>query len=199
MQETNQTANTSNGAETKPRSNTKRLVMMAVLAALSIVFVAIIHFPIFPAAPFLEYDPADIPVLIGAFAFGPLAGICITLVASIIQGLTVSAGSGLYGIIMHIIATGVYVLVAANIYKHKKTKKGAALALVIGVICAVAVMAGANMIITPLFMGVPASAVQQMLLPVIIPFNLIKLGVNGIITFLVYKRCSMLISKFGAK
>ncbi|MBQ3404451.1 MAG: ECF transporter S component [Oscillospiraceae bacterium] len=199
MQETNQNTQEKNTGGSKPVSGTKRLVMMAVLAALSIVFVAIIHFPIFPAAPFLEYDPADIPVLIGAFAFGPVAGICIAIVASIIQGFTVSAASGIYGIIMHIIATGVYVLVAACIYKKLKTKKGAALALVIGVICAVIVMAGANMVITPIFMGVPASAVKGMLLPVIIPFNLIKLGVNGIITFLVYKRCSILISKFGAK
>ena len=43
----------------------RKLVTMAMLAALSIVLVYVVHFPIFPAAPFLEYDPADIPILIG--------------------------------------------------------------------------------------------------------------------------------------
>ncbi|NLN97988.1 MAG: ECF transporter S component, partial [Eubacteriaceae bacterium] len=51
---------------------TKRLTEMAVLAAMSIILVATIHFPIFPAAPFLEYDPADIPIFIGTFMFGPI-------------------------------------------------------------------------------------------------------------------------------
>ena len=79
------------------------LAKMGMLVAISIVLVAIIHFPIFPAVAFMEYDPADIPILIGTFAFGPVAGIILTVVTSVIQGVTVSAGSGVYGIIMHII------------------------------------------------------------------------------------------------
>ena len=45
----------------------RKLVTMAMLAALSIVLVYVIHFPIFPAASFLEYDPADIPIFIATF------------------------------------------------------------------------------------------------------------------------------------
>ena len=73
-----------------------RLAKMAMLVALAVVLVMLIHFPIFPAVAFLEYDPADIPILIGAFAFGPLAGVLLTVIASLIQGLTVSAASGAY-------------------------------------------------------------------------------------------------------
>ena len=69
----------------------RKLVTMAMLAALSIVLVYVIHFPIFPAASFLEYDPADIPILIGTFAYGPLAGVLLTVVVSVIQGMTVSS------------------------------------------------------------------------------------------------------------
>jgi NAD(P)-dependent dehydrogenase (short-subunit alcohol dehydrogenase family) len=107
----------------------RKLVTMAMLAALSIVLVYVIHFPIFPAASFLEYDPADIPILIGTFAYGPLAGVLLTVVVSVIQGMTVSSGSGLMGIAMHIFATSILVLVAGNIYRVKHTKKGAVLAL----------------------------------------------------------------------
>ena len=87
-------------------TNTRKLTTIAILTALSVCFVALIHFPIFPAVAFLEYDPADIPILICGFAFGPVAGLAVTLIASFIQGFTVSAQSGIYGIIMHIIATG---------------------------------------------------------------------------------------------
>ena len=61
----------------------KKLAVMAMLVALSIVLVWLIHFPIFAVVPFLEYDPADIPILIGTFAYGPLAGIALTVVASL--------------------------------------------------------------------------------------------------------------------
>ena len=165
------------------------LAKMGMLVAISIVLVAIIHFPIFPAGAFMEYDPADIPILIGTFAFGPVAGIILTVVTSVIQGVTVSAGSGVYGIIMHIIATGVLVIVAGTIYKFNKTRKGAVIALIAGILAMTAAMMGANMIITPIFMGVPRSVVWD-LMPFIAAFNLVKAGVNGFVTFLLYKRVS---------
>ena len=60
--------------------NTVRLAKMGMLVAIAIVLVYFIHFPIFPAVAFLEYDPADIPILMGTFAFGPVAGILLTVV-----------------------------------------------------------------------------------------------------------------------
>ena len=98
----------------------RKLVVMSLLVAVSVVLIYAIHFPLIPAAPFLEYDPADIPILIGALAYGPVAGVLLTVVASIIQGVTVSAGSGLYGIVMHIIATSTLVVVASGIYHIKR-------------------------------------------------------------------------------
>ena len=174
---------------------TRKIITIAVLAAISVVLVALIHFPIFPAAPFLEYDPADIPIFIGTFAFGPVAGIILTVIASVIQGVTVSAASGIIGIAMHIIATGVFVLVAGNIYRKNKTLKGAIISLVAGVVCMTAAMAVWNIIVTPIYMGVETEVVLGMLWPVIIPFNLIKAGINAVITFFLYKRLSRFLKK----
>lgn len=171
------------------REKTVRLAKMGMLVAISIVLVYFIHFPIFPAVPFLEYDPADISILIGTFAFGPLAGILLTVVTSVIQGVTVSAASGLYGIIMHVISTSVLILVSGLIYKYNKTRKGAVIALLCGVAAMTLVMIGANMIITPLFMGVPRNIVWS-LMPFIAGFNAIKAGINSVVTFLLYKRIS---------
>lgn len=173
--------------------NTIKMAKMAMLVAISVLLVNI-HFPIFPAAPFLEYDPADIPILVGTFAFGPIAGLIITIITAVIQGLTVSAASGVYGILMHIIATGTYVLVAGFIYSKFKTKKSAIIAILIGTLSMAAIMVPANLIITPFFMGMPASAITP-LLPFIVAFNLIKAGVNGLITFIVYKKVSSFLHK----
>ncbi|MDO5445881.1 MAG: ECF transporter S component [Eubacteriales bacterium] len=174
--------------------NLKRLAAMAVLAAVSVALASVVHFPVFPAVAFLEYDPADIPVLICGFAFGPSAGIFVVIVASLIQGLTVSASSGLYGILMHVIASSALVLTSSLIYRKHKTRKGAVAGICFGVLAMAAVMIPANLLITPYFMGCERSLVVD-LLPYIILFNLIKAGINGIITFLIYKKISVLLHK----
>ena len=165
----------------------RKLVTMAMLAALSIVLVYVVHFPIFPAAPFLEYDPADIPIFICTFLFGPVSGFVLTVVVSVIQGLTVSAASGLYGILMHVIATSTLVLVAGGVYRLRHTRGGGALGLALGTLAMGLVMMPANHFITPHFMGQPVAVVDALLLPGILPFNLIKAGLNSGITFVVYK------------
>ena len=174
----------------------KKLAVMAMLVALSIVLVYLIHFPIFAPVAFLEYDPADVPILVGTFAYGPLAGVLLTVVVSLIQGFTVSAQSGVMGIAMHIFATTTLVLVAGTIYKVRHTRTGAVLALVCGTLAMTAAMMVFNHFLTPIFLagGISEEAVaanrayvDTLLVPFIAPFNLIKAGVNSIITFVVYK------------
>ena len=176
---------------------TKKLTTMAILTAMSVVFVALVHFPIFPAVSFLEYDPADIPILICGFCFGPWAGLLVTVIASVIQGLTVSAQSGIYGIIMHVLATGVNVLVSASVYSRHKTKKTAAVAIVCGMLSHTVCMFAANLVVTPYFMmgavnqGTVAAVLD--LMPLIVAFNLLKTGINGFITFFLYKKIKHLL------
>ena len=177
------------------KQNTRKLAVMAMLVAVSVILVYLIHFPIFPAAAFLEYDPADIPILVGAFAFGPVAGIVLTIVASAVQALTVSAQSGIYGFLMHVISTSVLCVTAGTIYKFKHTRLGAGIALICGTLAMGVVMMIANHFITPIFMGAPTEVVDSMLLPVILPFNLIKAGINSVVTFLVYKTISVHVIK----
>ncbi|MBQ9940184.1 MAG: ECF transporter S component [Clostridia bacterium] len=178
-------------------NHTKRLTALGVIVALSVVLVWLIHMPIIPATPFLEYDPADIPIYIATFIYGPLYGFVITVIVSLVQGFTVSLGSGVYGIIMHIISTGVFTLTAGLIYKF--SKKGALsfiLSLVCGIIVSVGVMIPANLFITPLFMGVPVGAVKELIPTAILPFNLIKQCINATATGIIFKPVVLAVKKF---
>lgn len=179
----------------KSLQSTKKLTVMGVMAAISIILIYLIRFPIIPAAPFLEYEPGDIPLYTIAFLYGPVSGLIVTVVVCIIQGMTVSAGSGIIGVLMHIFATGSFVLVAGNIYRLKKTRLREAIALIAGILVIVITMCIWNIIFTPIFMGVSRNAVIQMLVPAIIPFNLAKSGINSIITFLVYETIAGVIRK----
>ena len=170
--------------------NIRKLTVMAMLVAVSVILVWLVHFPLFPTAAFLEYDPADIPILIGTFAYGPVAGLLLTVAASAVQALTVSAQSGLYGFLMHVISTSLLSITAGIIYRFRHTRGGAAVALACGTLAMGAGMLLANHFITPVFMGVPTAVVDSMLLTVFLPFNLIKAGLNALVVFLVYKPIS---------
>lgn len=99
---------------------TKKIVYCAVLAAMATVLAYLVRFPIFPSAAWLEYDMGDVPIFVGTVMFGPISGLMLTAVASIIQGLTVSASSGWIGILMHFLATGSCVLVLGAITNKQK-------------------------------------------------------------------------------
>ncbi len=170
----------------------KKLVVMAMLAALSVMLIAAIHLPLIPAVAFLEYDPADIPILIGAMAYGPAAGLVLTVVAAVIQGTFIST-TGPWGILMHIIATGAMSFVASTIYKYRRTRSGAAIGLVCGTLVRGLVMVPANHFITPVWMGAPTEAVDSLMLSGILPFNLLVGAINSAVTFLVYKTVSRFI------
>ena len=172
--------------------NTKKMVTLAMLSAMSVVLVMLIRVP-WPGAPFLEYDPADVPILITTLMYGPAAGLIVTVVVSVIQGLTVSASSGIIGIIMHILATGFYVLFSGAIYKKTKNTKGLIIAIAFGALVSTLIMLLWNVWFTPMFMGTPTEAVIKMLVPVILPFNLTKTVLNGVFSVILFTMISKII------
>jgi riboflavin transporter FmnP len=169
------------------KNSVNKIAKLGVLSALGVVLMLLVRFPIFPAARFLEYDGGDISALIGTFLYGPGGGLIITVIVSVIQAMTVSADAGWIGAIMHIAATGTMVVSAGLIYRKFRTFKGAVVALIVGSLGMTGVMAILNLIFTPMYMGVSIEMVKGMLLPIIIPFNLIKSIGNSAVTMLVYK------------
>ena len=171
------------------------LATLAMLTAIACILVMLyLPYPLFPA---FKYDLADVPIFIATFAFGPVAGLIVTVLASFIEAFIMGQDTWV-GFVMHVLATGSFVIVAGLIYGHKKTKKEAIVALIFGVITMTVVMCAANYIIDPIFYGTPKEAVLKLMLPAIIPFNVTKAGINAVITFLVYKRISKLIHKAEA-
>gem|GEM_PF-1035820 len=174
----------------KINTNTQitKLTAMALLAGLSVVSVMTIHFPIPPFPPFLEYDAADIFILIAGLIFGWSAGLQVLLVAALVQALTVSVASGYVGFIMHIVTTAALLIVSCllreKVFKNKAW--GLPVSFVFGVIALCAVAVPTNLIAQPLFNGVPIEAVTPMILPTILPFNAIKGGANAALACILF-------------
>ena len=167
-------------------SKIRQITTMGILIAISIILVVSpLRFP-WPTAPFLVYEPGDVPILIGGFVFGPIAGVILTVITSVVQSLTVGK-DGILGCVMHILSTSALVGISAFIYSKKKTVKRAILGCVIGSIAKTVVMGILNLALDPIFYGMTLDAVIKLMFPAILPFNFTKAALNSIIFLIIFK------------
>lgn len=162
---------------------TQKLVMLALLTAVAYLCVFLIRIPLLG---FLKYEPKDVIITIGAFLFGPVAGLIVSVVSSLIEMVTIS-DTGWIGLLMNVLSTVCFACTAAIVYKRRRTLGGAVVGLLCGMVLMVGVMLLWNYLISPLYLGVTREAVTDMLLPVFLPFNLIKGALNAALTLLLYK------------
>ena len=166
------------------RTNTKKLVLMAMLSAVAYIIVSLIRIPV---VLFLSYEPKDVIITIGGFLLGPLASFVCSLVVSLIEMVSISQ-TGPIGCLMNLLSTCSFACTAELIYKKKRNLTGAILGLAAGSATMIAVMLLWNYLITPLYMtGTSRSQVADMLIPVFLPFNALKAGFNTALTLAFYK------------
>ena len=187
---------------------TRRIAATGILIAMAFVLMYYeVPLPFMPA--FLKFDFSEVPVLIGSFAIGPVYGVIIELFKNLIHyPFTGTAG---IGELSNFITGSVYVFTAGFIYQKIKTRKGAAISMIIATLVLAAICAPFNYFVTlPLYgsvMHFPTEAIIGMcnaanshvtskigvILWVFVPFNLFKGLVVAFITFWVYKPISRLI------
>lgn len=172
------------------RWSTKQLVVMALMCAIAILL-SFLEFPLFPAASFLKLDFSLVPSTVVGFAYGAGPGVVVGLACAVAHG---AITGNWVGVLMSSIVAIVYIVPAALIYRRIHSLKGAIIAMVVGSLCLVVGIIIANLIIDPLFYGMPFEAVAGLIVPAILPFNIIKGVVVSLLTALVYKSISNLIT-----
>ena len=180
------TSKSANGRSAAKRAHwdVRQLVTLAIFCAMGMAL-SFIQIPIFPPAPWLQYDPSGIVTLITALMFGPAAGFIVQVI-SWLPKLIMSP----LGTLLTLVAMAGMVPVVGLIYKRFHNFKGAVVSLIAGAVVFIAM----NFIITPIYTpGVTVEAVAAMILPILLPFNLIKCGINVAVTLLIYKPVSNLI------
>ena len=193
--------NNINTISKSPLSNVRTITMIAVLSAVSFVL-AFAEFPVPLSPSFARMDLSDLPALIGAFAYGPLSGLCIELVKNVLQLFTTSTGG--IGELANFIMGASFVVSAGSIYQFHKTKRMALVACLAGsVIMGITAAVVNYYILLPLFESfMPLDqliATFEEFIPFIhskldiviynaFPFNLLKGIVISIVTFILYKR-----------
>lgn len=169
----------------RSRMNLRTLSSLGMLT--SVAYVVMYLSKLLPqVAGFLQLDLKDTVICIGGFLFGPVASALISLVVALVEMFSVS-DTGPIGMVMNVLATCSFCCTAAFVYKKQHTKKGAVLGLLLGVAALTVVMLLWNYLITPLYMGVERDVVKDMLVPIILPFNLVKGGLNMALILVLYK------------
>ena len=170
----------------KSKFDTRSIVLIGLFCAVSYVVMLLSKLIPVNVAGFLTFDLKDVIIAICGLISGPLPALIVSVIVSFIEMLTISS-TGPIGLLMNVLSTCAFVLPISLIYRKKHVFSRAITGAVAGVLCMSAVMILWNWLITPLYMGIDRSVVVSMLLPVFLPFNLLKGGINAALTVLLYK------------
>lgn len=193
---------------TNRTNKTRTLVEIGMLGAIATVLM-LFEFPIpFIAPPFYEMDLSEVPVLVGAFALGPMAGATIELIKILINLMINGTATAFVGEIGNYIIGCSFIIPAAVIYKKKKSKKNALIAMIVGTLTMAVFGCFLNAyVLLPTYaaaFGMPIDAIIGMgsainpsitnimtfVVIAVAPFNIIKGIVVSLITMLIYKHIS---------
>lgn len=194
----------------EPLFSTRKIVVIGTFAAISVVLMMFdIALPFAPS--FYKMDLSDLPALIGAFAFGPMAGVMIELVKILLELVIRGTSTAFVGELANFVIGCCFVLPASIIYTFKKTRTMALIACLVGTIVITIVGSLMNaFFLLPAYSalyGMPVDAFVQMgnevngnvtsiwtlVLYCVVPLNLIKGGIDSIIAVLIYKRISVIL------
>ncbi|HIV25365.1 MAG TPA: ECF transporter S component [Candidatus Scatomonas pullistercoris] len=195
-------------------TRTRLIIQIGMLAAVATVLM-LFEFPLPFAPSFYELDFSEVPVLIGSFAMGPLAGGCIELIKILLNLVVNGTDTMFVGELANLLMGCAMVIPAGFIYRRHKTRKTALAGMAAGTLCmaAAAVFVNAYMLLpaygaafhleTSAFVAmgqaiIPAvDSLLKFCLLIVTPFNLVKGIAVSVITLLLYKHISRLLKGRG--
>lgn len=188
------------------QSNTKlsKMIKISLLGAIAVVLM-FIEFPVLPAFPWLKMDLSELPVLMGAFAFGPVTGIVIEGLKIVLHLLLKGTQTGFVGEVANFIVGVSLIVPASYIYNRKKSKKTAIIGMIVGAITMeiVAIIANIYFLLPAFGMILDTEQTLKYVIAGLLPFNGIKAILVSVVTFAIYKKVSIEIFKvdsgFGRK
>ena len=185
--------------------STRKIVVVGIFSAISLILF-LLDFPVFFAPAFYRIDFSELPALIAAFAYGPVAGVLIELIKILLKLCIKGTSTAFVGELANFVIGVSFLLPAAMLYEFRKTKNMALISCLVGTLCMTAFGTFFNAVyLLPAFAtlyGMPLDAIIGMgsaingsirdvttfVLLAVAPINLLKGGLDSLITVLVYKK-----------
>lgn len=201
----------------EPIFNTRKLAMIGMFSAIAMIL-HVLDFPIFFAPGFYKMDFSELPVLVGSFAFGPVAGVMMEFVKILLKLCIKGTSTAFIGDLANFVVGCILIIPASAVYSFKKTKKSAIIACIVGTLVMTVFGTAFNAVyLLPAFSkfyGMPLDAILAMgaevnplakegsivsfVVACVAPMNLIKGTLVSVVTLLIYKPLSPII-KTGHK
>ena len=196
----------------KTKLGTREIVTIGMLGAIAVVLM-LFEIPLPFAPPFYEIDFSEVPVLVGCFALGPVAGVLIEFVKILLNLIINGSATAGVGELANFCIGCSFCIPAGMIYRRKKTKKGAMLGLISGTLIMTILGCFINAyIMLPTYakafqmpidslieMGTKVNAsitdLFTFVMFAVVPFNLLKGVLVSIIVILIYKKISPIIKR----
>lgn len=196
---------------------TRKMAMIGMFSAVATIL-HLFDFPIPFAPPFYKLDFSELPILVGTFAFGPVAGVMMEFLKILLKLFIKGTSTAFVGDLANFVIGCSFIIPASVIYTFRKTKKSAIVSCAIGTLVLTVFGTAFNAIyLIPAFsvlFGMPIESILEMGMKVnpfvkegslvslvvacVAPMNLIKGGFSSIVTLLIYKPLSPIL-KVGRK
>lgn len=198
--------------EKKRTFSTRKMAVTGMFSAIAMIL-HLLDFPL-PFAPFFyKLDFSELPVLIGAFAFGPVTGVVIEAVKILLKLCIKGTSTAFVGDLANFVIGCSFILPASVIYYFRKGKKSALMGCIIGTLILTFFGTAFNAVyLLPAFSrlyGMPLESILAMgsevnplmtdgsivsfVICCVAPMNLIKGGSVSLVTMLIYKPLSPII------
>lgn len=186
---------------------TRKIAVIGMFSAISAILM-VLEFPVPFAPEFYKLDFSEIPALIGAFAFGPAAGVMIEFCKVALKILVKGTSTAFVGDLANFVIGCSFLLPASIIYMNRKSKKTALIGSIIGTVCMTVFGTILNAVyLLPKFSqiyGLPLDAIIEMgsivnhavtsintlVIFAVAPLNILKGAAVSTVTMLVYKKLS---------
>lgn len=195
---------------------TRKVAVCGMFAAIAAVLM-VLEMPVPFAPPFYGLDLSELPVLVGTFAFGPVAGVLIEFCKVVLKVLFKPSSTAFVGELANFVIGCSYLLPASAVYLLHKTRKNAVIAVITGTLCMTVFGTAFNAVyLLPKFaqmFGMPMEAIIAMgtkvnpsirsvtglVVMAVAPLNLLKGGLISLITMLIYKKISPILKEGGKR
>ncbi len=167
----------------------KQMAAIVILILMAMVL-SFVEFPLIPSTEWLEYDFSGVISILTTLLYGPVVGTIVAVVSWIPHMVTDPLGA-----FMNITATLMLLLVVSALYRRKPCLKNAVIGCAVGVVVSTGVAVCLNFVVTPMYMSTTYEAIVALVVPALIPFNVIKSLLNSVLAVVSYRKLAELLAE----
>lgn len=176
-------------------STLKKDILATLLGTLAFLIMLLVSIPVIPTASFLKYDPSGFLLLLSGALLGPACGVLSCFIKGFLYFIT-GAGN-IFGVTSDFLANIIFIIPTVLVMKRGGgSTKAAAAGCALGTVLATLAMIPINLVVLRLELGLMPDAVMAMMIPAILPFNLLKGVLNSVIYFVADRPLSRVMARY---